>query len=66
MVSVDRHGEWVAVLVSLAPVDSGSVDPATLDRPLIWAQSDTDQIEVFFKQNTAITGTVRIHWLAVL
>lgn len=54
------------VLVSLAPVDSGSVDPATLDRPLIWAQSATDQVEVFFKQNTAITGTVRIHWLAVL
>lgn len=55
-----------AVLVSLAPVDSGSVDPATLDRPLIWAQSAADQVTVFFKQNTAITGTVRIHWLTVL
>ena len=55
-----------SVLVSLAPVDSGSVDPATLDRPLIWAQSAADQVTVFFKQNTAITGTVRIHWLTVL
>ena len=66
VVSVDGMVSGAAVLVSLAPVDSGSVDPATLDCPLIWAQSATDQVEVFFKQNTAITGTVRIHWLAVL
>ena len=66
VVSVTGMVSGAAVLVSLAPVDSGSVDPATLDRPLIWAQSATDQVEVFFKQNTAITGTVRIHWLAVL
>ncbi len=66
VVSVTGMVSAAAVLVSLAPVDSGSIDPATLDRPLIWAQSATDQVEVFFKQNTAITGTVRIHWLAVL
>ena len=66
VVSVTGMVSGAAVLVSLAPVDSGSVDPATLDCPLIWAQSATDQVEVFFKQNTAITGTVRIHWLAVL
>lgn len=66
VVSVTGMVSGAAVLVSLAPVDSGSIDPATLDRPLIWAQSATDQVEVFFKQNTAITGTVRIHWLAVL
>ena len=66
VVSVTGMVSGAAVLVSLAPVDSGSVDPTTLDCPLIWAQSATDQVEVFFKQNTAITGTVRIHWLAVL
>lgn len=66
VISVTGMVSGAAVLVSLAPVASGSVDPATLDRPLIWAQSATDQVEVFFKQNTAITGTVRIHWLAVL
>lgn len=66
VVSVTGMVSAAAVLVSLAPVDSGSVDPATLDCPLIWAQSATDQVEVFFKQNTAITGTIRIHWLAVL
>lgn len=66
VISVTGMVSGAAVLVSLAPVDSGSVDPATLDRPLIWAQSATDQVEVFFKQNTAITGTVRIHWLSVL